>query len=151
MKAIMPHRPPMLLIDRVCSYDVENQSLIAEFDIKEGSMFFDATLGGVPSWAGIEYMAQAMAALTGILGLEGRGENPKIGFILGTRKYSNEIGHYSVGKTYTVEVGALFQDDSIGSFKCEIREPDGAVCATAGINAFSPVDVEAFLLSGANG
>jgi predicted hotdog family 3-hydroxylacyl-ACP dehydratase len=141
----------MVLIDRVCSYDIECRSLIAEFDVKEGSMFFDAALGAVPPWVGIEYMAQAMAALTGILGLEERGEAPKIGFLLGTRKYLNMIDRYSAGRTYTVEVAALFQDESVGSFRCEIRGPGGAVCATAEISAFAPEDAEAFMLGATDG
>jgi predicted hotdog family 3-hydroxylacyl-ACP dehydratase len=151
MAAILPHRPPMILIDRVCSYDVENQSLTAEFGVREGSMFFDATLCGAPPWVGLEYMAQATAALTGILGLEKRGEDPKMGFILGTKKYSNRIDRYSAGKTYTVEVAVLFHDESVGISKCEIRGPGGAVCATAEISAFSPENVEAFLLEVTNG
>jgi predicted hotdog family 3-hydroxylacyl-ACP dehydratase len=141
----------MILIYRICSYDVENRSLIAEFDVGEGSMFFDAALGGVPPWVGVEYMAQATAALTGILGLEKRGEDPKMGFILGTKKYSNKIDLYSAGKTYTVEVEVLFHDESIGVSKCEIRGPGGAVCAAAEISAFSPENAEAFLLETVDG
>jgi predicted hotdog family 3-hydroxylacyl-ACP dehydratase len=141
----------MILIDRVCSYDVENQSLTAEFDVGEGSMFFDAVQGGIPPWAGIEYMAQATAALVGILGLEKRGESPKMGFVLGTKKYSNTIDRYVAGKTYTVEVGVLFSDEAIGLSSCAIRDSGGALCATAEISAFSPEDVEVFLQEAMNG
>jgi len=151
LAAILPHRPPMILIDRICSYDVGNLSLIAEFDVKEGSMFFDAGMCGVPSWVGIEYMAQTIAALNGILGLEEKSENPKIGFVLGARKYSNKIDHYKADKTYTVEIGALFYDGSMGGFKCEIKEHGGAICATAEISAFSPENVEMFLQDGVYG
>jgi predicted hotdog family 3-hydroxylacyl-ACP dehydratase len=74
-----------------------------------------------------------------------------MGFVLGTKKYSNMIGHYSAGKTYTVEVESLYCDESIGSFKCRIIEPDGAICAIAEINAFSPEDEDMFLLEAMNG
>jgi predicted hotdog family 3-hydroxylacyl-ACP dehydratase len=151
LAAILPHRPPMILIDRVCSYDVENQSIVAEFDVRGGSMFFDAALRGVPPWVGVEYMAQAMAALNGILGLEKRGEEPKMGFVLGTKKYSNMIDRYSEGETYTVEAQVFFFDESIGISKCEIRGPKGAICATAEIRAFVPENVEAFLLEATDG
>jgi predicted hotdog family 3-hydroxylacyl-ACP dehydratase len=148
---VLPHRQPMILIDRICSYDVEGRTLTAEFDVKDGSMFFDAVLCGTPSWVGLEYMAQTVGALTGILGLEERGEKPQIGFILGTRKYLNNICHFSVGKTYTVEASVVFYDDSVGSFKCEIRESTGEICAMAEINAFSPENVELFLKDAMNG
>jgi predicted hotdog family 3-hydroxylacyl-ACP dehydratase len=149
---VLPHKPPMILIDRVLSYDLESLGLIAEFDATENAMFFDAALGGIPPWAGLEYMAQATAALSGINNLEIGGEKPKMGFVLGTRRYQNNIEYYKKGKTYTVEVGKLFYDSSLGSFQCTIREVGGDVCARAEINVFSPDNVEEFLKEGgANG
>jgi predicted hotdog family 3-hydroxylacyl-ACP dehydratase len=142
----------MILIDRVVSYDLENLGLTAEFDATENAMFYDAALGGVPSWVGLEYMAQATAALSGINNLELGKKNPKMGFILGTRKYQNSIEYYRKGETYIVEVKELFYDNSLGSFQCTIREAGGDVCAAAEINVFSPDNVEEFLKEGgANG
>jgi predicted hotdog family 3-hydroxylacyl-ACP dehydratase len=141
----LPHKPPMILIDRVISYDLENLGLTAEFDATENAMFYDAALGGIPSWAGLEYMAQATAALSGINNLEAGGAKPKIGFILGARKYINNVEHYKRGETYIVEVEELFYDNSLGSFQCTIRKAGGNVCAAAEINVFSPDNVEEFL------
>jgi predicted hotdog family 3-hydroxylacyl-ACP dehydratase len=141
----LPHRPPMILIDRVLSYDLEALSLTAEFDATEKAMFFDSALGGVPSWAGLEYMAQATAALSGINNLEIGREKPKMGFVLGTRRYQNSIEYYRKGETYTVEVEKLFYDNTLGSFQCTIREAGGDICAAAEINVFSPDNVEEFL------
>jgi len=151
LAAVLPHRPPMILIDRIISYDVGSKTLTAEFSVNERSLFFDAALGGIPAWVGLEYMAQAMAALTGILAIEGGGAPPAMGFVLGTRKYSNEIGLYRAGGTYTVDAESLFFDGSMGGFKCVIRGLGGASCATAEISAFAPEDAEAILLGGTDG
>ena len=61
---LLPHDPPMVLIDKVLSYD-EN-SLVAEVAIRPDSAFCGAN--GVPGWVGIEYMAQAIAAHAGASG-----------------------------------------------------------------------------------
>jgi len=145
MAELLPHKPPMILIDRATSYEIENMSLSAEFDVTEVAMFFDSALGGVPAWAGLEYMAQATAAISGIKRLEAGQGAPKIGFILGTRKYTNSIDVFKAGETYKVEVRELFSDNSLGSFSCSIIGPMGNVCAQADVNFFSPENLEFFL------
>ena len=58
VKELLPHDPPMVLLDRVTSYD--ESTLTAEVDISTESMFCGDD--GVPGWVGVEYMAQAVAA-----------------------------------------------------------------------------------------
>jgi len=55
---LLPHGPEMTLVDRLVSYTPTGSVIAA--DISERCVFFDRT--GVPAWAGIEYMSQAVAA-----------------------------------------------------------------------------------------
>ena len=60
---LIPHRPPMLLLDRIIEADFEH--VIVETVIREGSTFYQSGCG-VPALVGIEYMAQAAATLGGL-------------------------------------------------------------------------------------
>jgi len=65
LQTLIPHKGKMLLLSRVIEYDIEH-SVRAEYDITRNCLFYDPVLDGVPSWAGFEFIAQAVSVLTGI-------------------------------------------------------------------------------------
>lgn len=127
LKQILPHREPMILIDRVVAYDFDKRILSTEIDIDESTIFFDKDLKGVPIWVGIEYMAQTIGAFSGIYSTEYKNEEPKLGFILGTRNYDCLKDKFEAGKTYRVDISELFFDDALGSFSCELKQEDDLI------------------------
>ncbi|MDH3428615.1 MAG: hotdog family protein [Gammaproteobacteria bacterium] len=130
---LLPHAPPMVLLDRVLSYD--DSTLLAEVRIRPDSVLCQDD--GVPAWVGIEYMAQAVAAHAGFKArLEG--EPPRIGYLLGTRSYKSSVGHYPIGTTLTIHIQSLFVEMALGAFACRIDMPD--TVATATINVYQPDD-----------
>src|SRR5687768_3395337 len=96
---LVPHGPEMTLIERLQSYDPARS--VAQARVDESSAFFER--GGVPAWAGLEYMAQAVAAHAGFAARL-RGERPAVGFLLGTRKYSSFVSHFPAGARLTISV-----------------------------------------------
>ncbi|MES2935522.1 MAG: hotdog family protein [Pseudomonadota bacterium] len=140
IEQILPHSGRMQLIDRAIEGDEE--SLVSELVIRDDNLFFDgASVGG---WVGIEYMAQTVAAWAGwrarLLG-----ESPKIGFLLGTRRYNCSRAAFHLGDTLRVEVRRHFQaDNGLAQFDCKL-EIDGATVATAALTVFEPEDADAFL------
>ena len=80
IEALVPHKPPMLLLDRVLSYSTDYVS--CEVEIRVDSPFVRD--GVVPAIVGLEYMAQCVAAFAG-LSARHKGEAPRIGFLLGSR------------------------------------------------------------------
>ena len=145
LSEILPHKSPMILVDEVVEYDLEKLSLKARIDIGPDSMFYDSVLGGVPSWIGLEYMAQSIGALSGLHGKEhGEGE-PIMGFILGTRKYDNAIDFYKNGESYFVEIEELFFNLELGSFRCVIKDSKDEFCAEAELNVFRPQEPLRFI------
>jgi predicted hotdog family 3-hydroxylacyl-ACP dehydratase len=127
---LLPHRPPLILLDRVVGYD--DASLVAEVEITERSLFRDSE--GVPSHVGIEYMAQACAAYVGLLA-KTAGGSVKIGFLLGTRDFKAHAPWFRVGQTLAVTVAILFRDEQMGAFACRI-EADANLLTKATLNVY---------------
>ena len=136
---LVPHSKTMLLVDRVISID--NDTLISEVDINSNSLF--AEENGVPSSVGIEYMAQSIAAWAGAKDLAA-GKSIKIGFLVGTRKYTSNVSHFPLNETLTVHVSEIIKgENGLGVFECSITSP--LVEVKASINVFQPDDVDTFL------
>ncbi|NVM77860.1 putative hotdog family 3-hydroxylacyl-ACP dehydratase [Duganella sp. SG902] len=145
IRKLVPHSGQMVLLDRVISADADN--LCAEVRIHEGSVFAGET--GVGAWAGIEYMAQAVAAHAGWVALQ-RGEEVKVGFLLGSRKYEASVAEFTLGSVLRVHVLRVLQgDNGLGAFECRIDIVDGhASAATATVTVFQPHNVNQFLKDG---
>jgi predicted hotdog family 3-hydroxylacyl-ACP dehydratase len=133
---LLPHQPPMILLDEVLNAD--ETSLIAAVTIREDSLFFEA--GGVPSHIGIEYMAQACGAYAGSKALE-RGEPVRVGFLLGTRRYEVCVPWFRLGDSMIVSVTEIYRDAQMGAFDCRI-ERHGELVATAQLSVYQPEDLQ---------
>lgn len=133
---LLIHRPPMVLLADVISVD-GNGSAKAVADVSEGSMFCDRELGGVPACVAIEYMAQTVALVVGE-NRRSKGEPPKVGFLLGTRKMDVAIPAFKCDVRYEIEAKCAYVDDEFGSFDCTIADQSGEVVATASLTAFQP-------------
>ena len=141
---LLPHRPPMVLIDAVESFDAEAKRLTARVTIGENQLFF--TGDGVPNWVAIEYMAQTAAALVGYYDKHVAPDQPaRPGLLLGTRKLDLKLERFEAGKTYHVVAENAFSDSDAASFVCSIEDDTGATVATANLNAYRPPDMEQFL------
>ncbi|SUI85247.1 hotdog family protein [Shewanella morhuae] len=146
----IPHRAPMVLIDKIISY--QHEALVTEVTITPQSPYFDANHHAVPNYVGIEYMAQSIAALAGV---EAKLRNDKIrvGFLLGSRKLALHAKRYELGRTYRTHVKRLYQEDSgLAVFDCQIyllpeagSEQDKTLVATANVNVFQPQDTQSYL------
>lgn len=140
---LVPHRDPMVLLDRVLTASAED--LCAEVTIHSTSQFFEGD--GVGAWVGIEYMAQAIAAHAGYLA-HSKGEAVKVGFLLGSRRYESHTAQFTLGAVLQVKIHRSLQaDNGLGAFECSINDsaaPDLAL-ATATITVFQPNNVTDFL------
>ncbi len=129
---LMVHDAPMVLLD--CVLDSDDESLSAEVCIGPGTLFADES-GKVPAWIGIEYMAQAVAAMSGARARR-RGEPITIGLLLGTRKYTAHVSHFLPGECLRVTVRCEYEEDGFGVFACDIRTD--RLLAEARINTYLP-------------
>jgi predicted hotdog family 3-hydroxylacyl-ACP dehydratase len=128
---LIPHTGDMVLLDRIIDYD--EQSLTAELVVRGDGLLGDGET--VPAWAGIEYMAQTIAAYAGVMARRAN-ESIRLGFLLGTRHYSSNVAAFKVGSTLTIRVKKIIQDDSLGVFECRIQGADVEV--KANLNVYQP-------------
>ncbi len=111
------HRDPMSLLDRV--HAVEDDGLVATVEIRENIPFFVAG-DGVPAWIGMEYMAQAIAALAGTHARRA-GRPIPLGLLIGCRQFVTRVAVFTAGTRLAVEVRELVSDsDGLGAFACTI-------------------------------
>jgi predicted hotdog family 3-hydroxylacyl-ACP dehydratase len=127
---LIPHTGPMILLDRVTAFDED--SLSAELVVRAG-LFGDGKT--VPAWVGIEYMAQTIGAYAGMKA-KLAGEPIRLGFLLGTRRYSGNVAEFRVGTLLTVRVDKIMQDEKLGAFECRIAGE--GIEMTANLNVYQP-------------
>jgi predicted hotdog family 3-hydroxylacyl-ACP dehydratase len=114
---LLPHQGPAVLIDEVLN-DSENSISVAANVTREHPFF--VTSHGVPSWVGIELMAQAIAAHAGLSGRRLR-RPPRVGMLLGTRRYLATTSYFEEGSRLEIKANREFGDTGgIAACKCSI-------------------------------
>jgi len=129
---LIAHDAPMILIDEIVSYDDEN--VRAALHITDQSPFIENET--VPAYVAVEYMAQTIAAFSGIQALEKR-EKVRIGFLLGTRKLELMTNGFHVGDKLIINAHALYNDGEMASFDCLVSIGEKNV-AKARLNVYQP-------------
>lgn len=139
---VLPHKAPMILIDKLVSFD-ENNGWCTQ-QITKDSLLYNDALQGVPSYVGIEYMAQSIAAYANANELINK-RPVKIGFLVSTRKFNCKETVFGLGLALTIHVEKLFQDDSgLTAFHCKIMNNDEEM-VSATINVFQPENPAGFI------
>ncbi|MFV0477603.1 MAG: hypothetical protein ACK5ME_07210 [Parahaliea sp.] len=114
---LLPHDRPMMLLDKLL--DANESSLCCGLVVRNDGLFDDGD--SVPAYLGLEYMAQTIAAYSGVQAYY-RGEPPKIGFLLGTRNFSSNCSRIPCGATLTIEAKRVVQAASgMASFECTVQ------------------------------
>lgn len=140
---LLPHGAGFRLLDTLLDYGQDHVCCSAT--ITPQAPFF-VIERGVPGWVGIEYMAQAIAAYSGIM--RRQSARPiELGLLLGTRRYHCSLPYFTDGTQLTVYAEQLVRDAAgIVVFRCSLRD-QFAERANAEIKAFQPNDVHAYLRS----
>ena len=146
IESLLPHRGTMLLLDAVMDWDAESATATASV---HAYSWYAAENGSMPSWIGIELMAQTIAAHVG-LSARSQGRLPKQGILLGTRAYQATMSHFPAGALLRVNASLIFRDASgLGAYTCGISLDDIQV-ASAIIKVYEPEDFNAFLMPTSN-
>ncbi len=143
IEEVVPHRGRACLLDEVLHWDedrIETALVVPADGVFVGP-------DGVPAWIGIEYMAQAIAAWAGCRA-RSEGRPPRLGFLLGSRRYSSTRPLFPSGTRLLVHARReLMGDNGLGMFACRI-EADGETWVEANVSVFEPADAQAYLESG---
>ena len=139
---VVPHQSPMSLLDSIESYT--DNTLVSSLTITEDNLFYEEL--GVPTWVGLEYMGQAIAAFGGVKA-RNEGKPVKIGFLVSSRRYESPQSHFKLGDKLIVAVEKVINNPSgLNVFNCSITWSDFII--QANLNVFVPDKVEEFLKGG---
>jgi len=132
---LLPHVGPAVMLDEVIA--LSESSLSAIVTIGPHSAFRQQN--GVPAHVGIEYMAQTCGACSGARARR-IGEKPRLGFILGTRRYHATRAWFADGERLVVTVDLVYLDEEVGVFDCVIRS-GGDIVANAQLMVSEPKNI----------
>lgn len=141
LNKILPHKPPMILIDDIKEVNLDKKTLTAIFRVYPEKLFYE-TGKGINSLCGIEFMAQTIGCYAYY---RNRCKPPKPGLLLGTRLYNNQVEYFEDKKTYTVKVHEIFTDNQIVVFDCLIYDKNGNEIASATVNTYQSDNIEELL------
>lgn len=136
MLEIVPQAGAMVLLSRVLHH--EETRTVCSVEIEEQTLFRDAS-GEVPAWIGLEYMAQCIAAHSGLVG-RAAGIPPRLGFLLGSRRVSFYAPCYRRGQTLRATARRVWGKTSgMVSWDCSLEDADtGELLAEGRLNCFLP-------------
>jgi predicted hotdog family 3-hydroxylacyl-ACP dehydratase len=127
----------MLLLDEVVQ--LSDDHIVTRLTVRADGLF--DSLGEVPAWVGLEYMAQTMSALNGHILLQ-QGKTVRLGFLAGTRGFVSHVPAFSCGDVLHVRaVRDLQTDAGLGSFSCRVElwmEDRRTILCEARVNAYAP-------------
>jgi predicted hotdog family 3-hydroxylacyl-ACP dehydratase len=137
---VLPHSGNMVLLTRILAHDFAET--ICEAELGSESLLGDAD-GGIGAWVGLELMAQCVAAHAGLVG-RAAGTQPRVGFLLGSRRVRFHRPRFLPGQTLKVsarhEWGA---ETGLVAFECAIEDAQSGECLAAGrLNCFLPEKVD---------
>lgn len=117
---LLPQSGPMRLLSEVLAHEAGETRCALE--VRRAELFADAT-GRVPAWVALEWLAQCVAAHAG-LEARARGERPRAGLLLGTRRLVLRAERFSPGARLVAVARPLRAASSgAGAFACRLEEP----------------------------
>lgn len=141
---LIPHAADMILIDQVLSFDEEQ--IQTRVTVRPDGLFSQPD-GSLPAWVGVELMAQSVAAYAGCQARL-QGEPIQLGFLLGSRKFECNVGHFPAGSELEIHATRSLQDESgMGVFECNLTGPD--IQAFARLSVYCPPNAAQYLTEGA--
>lgn len=136
---LVPHAGQMLLLQRLL--EVGDDYVVCEVLVRSDGLFDSE--GRVPAWLGIEYMAQTVAAFSGLQAYRDR-TPVKLGFLLGSRRFETNVQDFACGDVLRVSARRLVHSGSgMGAFECEVQGD----CAqqTATLTVYQPPNASDFV------
>lgn len=141
LEQMLPHRSPMVLVDRLISSD--NHSAIVEATIKDGYPFAGESIG---AWVGLELMAQSAAVLAKLT-KQANSENAALGFLLGSRSFTAHVPEFVPGQKVTVEIelDPASEGQIMVNARGRIKDVAGQVICEGALTLYEPNDDALYL------
>ncbi|QGM79976.1 dehydratase [Otariodibacter oris] len=135
VEPLIPHSESMVLIDRIT--DFGDDFLIAESEIRENHILIKN--GKLEAFAGIEIMAQGIAAWSGCQDI--LANRPiSLGYLLGTRKLYVHTKEIPISSKLQIQIKMSIQDATgFGVFDAKLIDlTENKIILEGALNVFSP-------------
>lgn len=140
---VLPHAHPMILLDQLVSYSETVAS--CRINISPRANFYNDKRQSVPSYVGLEYLAQTIAAYANANKLD-QGGSVTLGFLVSARTYKVSVSEFKIDAELLTSVERLFKEENgLSVFDCVIKQND-EVLVEARINVYEPDDPEQYLV-----
>ncbi len=130
---LLPHGPRACCVDRILDF-TPGRRVTARWTVREDSPLYDPEQGGVPSWAGLEIMAQCAGLYLGLSRDPGHGGHaPATGYLVGARRIDIAEPLLPPNAELRVEAAceaASLASGELGTFECRILCAD-KLCVSA--------------------
>ncbi|MDO5054183.1 dehydratase [Pasteurella oralis] len=132
---LVPHSGEMVLLDRITAFG--DDFLVAESTIRPDHILLKQ--GQLATFAGIEIMAQGIAAWSGCMAIQAN-QPVRLGYLLGTRKLHIHTQEIPIGSHLQIRVKMSIQDATgFGVFDCQLIDlASEQVILEGALNVFSP-------------
>ncbi len=144
LEDILPQRPPMILLSRVLEFDLKTKTAISEVDISSSSMFFDSATKGVPSYVGLEYIAQTIGCLFGIEDLIS-GKILQIEYMIGSKNFETFAQTFAEFCAYRILVEHQFSLENMSVFYGKILSDENYIYAEGDMKVYRSVNNNIFM------
>ncbi len=131
LAALVPHRPPMLLVDELVSH--EGRKIVCRARVRDDHPFLRD--GEVPALVAVELFAQTAAALVGLLSAAG-GPSMAMGALLGSREVRLFTDALRLGDTVDIHCEEAWTIGPAAQIECALYR-DGARIAEGSINVMA--------------
>ncbi len=135
---LLPHAGAMVFLDAVLEHREDETAFSIDIDTQP---HFRNAFGEVPSWVGLEYLAQAIAARGGLLE-RAQGRPPRVGFLLGARRVSYYTPSFHRGQRLAARVKHRWgETEGVVTFACVLEDlANGEVLVEGNVNCIWPKD-----------
>jgi predicted hotdog family 3-hydroxylacyl-ACP dehydratase len=131
----IPHRNIMALVQSIVNREKENFTI--GISINKDSIL--STEYGVPTYCGVEYMAQSIAVFDTMFYSEYN--RVKIGFMVSIRNFKSSQEYFALGSQLLIKIEPILITENSGTFNCKIIN-DNQEISSAIITAYIPTKEE---------
>ncbi|EQD52829.1 3-hydroxylacyl-(acyl carrier protein) dehydratase, predicted [mine drainage metagenome] len=125
---LLPLAGRAILLDKIVTEGAKGVTTLAR--ITSEHPFYSVELGGVPSWVGIELMAQTIGLHAGLVA-QREHRLPRVGYLLGTRRYVPAVPFFQEDTELVIAAEKLYSDAAgLGAYAC-IIESSGKLLVNA--------------------
>lgn len=136
LEKMLPHMPPMILVDRLISNHAHSVTVGAT--IKNDYPF---TSGAIGTWIGLELIAQSAAVLSKLT-KQASSDKASLGFLLGSRGFTAHIPEFTPGQKVLVEVelDPVGEGQATVNARGRVKDTYGQIICEGTLTLYEPND-----------